>query len=422
MKEPDEIDLLFQSAFDGLELNPDPSVKDYIDHAIASKKKRRRFLFILFPVLFGAIGFAAILPFIQNEKQKKNEGIMHHTIQAITGAHAHSHATISSNKEGPFSGSPIKTNRSFAITKSIEDQSNFLFNPSTDKFISPDLPVDSGIETRTQEQLPQTNTTSEKLEDLNLIKQDSITAPENISDSTFASSLLDSTGLLISKELEKTGPDRGSSRWSLAVLTYWEGEKKRTVDFKNEPFINNKRELAAIHSATFYGKIELNRKIGHRWEVLTGIGFRSSKTVQYGYVSQIEIPIQGVSTGIPISIPDTVHLTEVQSFRVNSLVLPIGFAYSFLPENKLLIRLSGGAEFAYGQFAGKQLHPTLSAPAFHSFGYSIWLRPEVGYSFGKIRLVGFGTFNQSISQQLRWDFGPRRNPAFGGGIGLRFQL
>ena len=77
MKEPNEIDLLFQNGLDGLAFTPDPYVKENIDHAIASKKKRRRFLLILFPVLFGLTGFAAIGLFYQNQRENEHENKLH---------------------------------------------------------------------------------------------------------------------------------------------------------------------------------------------------------------------------------------------------------------------------------------------------------------------------------------------------------
>ena len=438
MKEHNEIDLLFQSALGGLELTPDASVKENIDRAIASKKKRRRFLFILFPVLFGIIGFAAILPFIQNEKQNENEEqkqhedfaklhtnikekqhvkLIHHSVQATTGAHSH----FVSNEEGQLPRGSFKTNRSFRTTKPIESQNNLSFN------LSPDLPIGSEIETRTQEHSPQTNITPEKKPvEQRPTEQDSIIANESKPDSTLANSPTDSTGLIVAKALEKMGPGKSPDRWSLAVLTYWEGEKKRALNFDNTPFIDQKRETARIHSSTFYGKIEINRRLAARWEVLTGIGFRSSKIVQYGYLERIEIPVEGASSGWPQpitpAIPDTIQRSEVQSFRVNSIVLPIGLAYSLPIGNKLKLRFSGGGEFAYGKIISRKSHPDLSAPKFNPFGFNIWLRPEIHYSFGRTQLFGFGTFNQALSQQLKWDFEPRRNPAFGGGIGLRIQL
>lgn len=413
MKEHNEIDLLFQSELSGLELTPNASVKEKIDRAIASKKKRRRFLFIFFPILFGITGLAAILPFIQNENEKQNENFIK------LDTHTKANEKQKQNGETIHRALPITTQSHINHSHS---HPNLSFNLSIAKFISSDLPVSLEIETRTQAH-PQTNTTSEKPEDQRLTKQDSITTNESSPDSTFANSQPDSTTLLVTKALEKMGAGKRPGPWSLTVLTYWEGEKKRSADFRNIPFANEKRETARIHSTTFYGKIEINRRFAGRWELLTGIGFRSSKIVQYGYLERIEFPIESLGSGGPQPIiPDTIQWSEVQSFRVNSVVLPIGLAYSLPIGNRFKLRLSGGGEFAYGQIANRKPHPDLSSPKFNPFGFNIWLRPEIHYSFGKTQLFGFGTFDQALSQQLKWNFEPRRNPAFGGGIGLRILL
>ena len=443
MKEHNEIDLLFQSALSGLELTPDLSVKKNIDRAITAKKKRRRFLFILFPLLFGITSFAAILPFIQNEntaalselrdvnekqhadfvklrthihtKENQNQRSIPHPLPIAPRIHTNSRSVKSS----------FKTNNHSSTTtnKSTESQNVLSVNPPSNKFLSSDVATDSKTETRTKEPIPQTNTTPEKTKDAERTKQDSITANENNPDSALVNSLPDSTDLIVP---EKIGPNKGEDRWSLAVLAYWEGEKTRPVDFRNEPFENQRRETARIHASTFYEKIEINRRFAERWEILTGIGFRSSKIVQYGYLERIETPVGDLSSGgtqpITSPIPDTIQWSEVQSFRTNSIVLPIGLAYSFPIGNKLQLRLSGGGEFAYGQITTRQSHPDLSAPKFNPFGFNVWFRPEIHYSFGRTQVFGFGTFNQALSQQLKWDFEPRRNPAFGTGIGLRIGL
>ena len=195
--------------------------------------------------------------------------------------------------------------------------------------------------------------------------------------------------------------------------------------FSDATFIDNQREIARVHSSTFYAKAEIGYQFNSALEILSGIGFRTSRMVQYGYLSKIEYPIEGVSSGVPEpdpTIPDTIHRSEKQSFRINSIVVPVGFAYTFPITNRINLRLSAGGEFAYGKITSRFVHPDLSTPKFNAFGCSLWLRPEIHYSFGKTQLFGFGTFNQSLSQQLKWNVNSHRNPAFGAGIGLRIRL
>lgn len=436
MKEHNEIDSLFESVFDGLTLTPDASVKENIDKAIASKKKRRRFLFILFPLLFGVTGFAATAYFYpisgkpvltQNEKQPRlpsgeNEAsILPHpvsnNIQNQESESLNVDVTLANDSKGKLNTrSKINTSTVTKIPKRAKTKTTF--TPGSKPVLPEPKRTDFQVEKN-----------SEKSENEILVEKDEVTVSENTSDSILSTP--DSTTHVIAEILKSTGnnlhlveDNEDPGKWSLAVLTYWEGEKKRDIGFQDEPFINNKREIASIHSSTFYGKIEINRKFGRRWELLTGVGFRSSKIIQYGSVDKIEFPLEGLGSVIPINppVPDTVLSKHVQSFRVNSVVLPIGFGYSIPLKYNMRISLAAGAEFAYGQFARETLDKNLSAPALRPFGCSVWIRPELYYSFGRIQLFGFGTFNQTLSQQLRWNFEPRRNPAFGGGIGLRIQL
>ncbi|MGV3612021.1 MAG: hypothetical protein ACO1N0_13775 [Fluviicola sp.] len=455
MKEHNEIDSLFESAFDGLTLTPDASVKENIDQAIASKKKRRRFLFVLFPVLFGTVGFAATLYFYQDEasnpllthavsndretelqslqaKNKKQTDTEKHSNIALTPKPTKSlsgnyPSKTRSTEKLPIKSSKAKSPLSSTIPKvAKQPKIKTTFTPGS-RLASSDKPISSQREPkRTDLQLEKT---PEKPETKTLAMQEEVALSENKSDSVFSTP--DSTSQIIAEILKSAGNNlqlaeetKNKGKWSLAALTYWEGEKKRSAGFQNEPFTDNKREIASIHSSTFYGKIEINRKFGRRWELLTGVGFRSSEIIQYGSVDKIEFPIEGLGSVIPISppVPDTVLSKHVQSFRVNSVVLPLGFGYSIPLKYNMRIRLAAGAEFAYGQFARETLDKNLSAPTLRPFGCSVWIRPELYYSFGRMELFGFGTFNQTLSQQLRWDFEPKRNPAFGGGIGLRIQL
>lgn len=444
MKEHNEIDSLFESAFDGLTLTPDASVKENIDQAIASKKKRRRFLFILFPVLFGVVGFAATLyfypfserttqekaPSAQNEKPILNRSGLNETrsdqsrrITTIKPNQSPNTAN-SSIRKVRVKKSGFKTTTSSIVAKSSnqpKSKTTLLVNRQAVSF-NEEISPKTGIEKTNF----QTESTPKNPESTGITQQDTLIVAEVKKDSTLANNSTDSANTTIPEITSNGLANKHAGKWSLAVLTYWEGEKKREIGFRNEPFVNNKRELASIHSSTFYGKIEINYAFTRRWEVLTGVGFRSSKIVQYGIVNKIKLPLEDLGSGIPNPInppvPDTVLYKHVQSFRVNSLVLPLGFAYSFPFKHNIRLRLAAGADFAFGHFARETLNKELSAPMFRPFGCSVWVRPELYYSFGKMELFGFGTFNQTFSQQLRWDFEPRRNPAFGGGIGLRIQL
>jgi hypothetical protein len=454
MKEPNEIDLLFQDGLNGLTFTPDPYVKENIDHAIASKKKRRRFLFILFPVLFGLTGFAAIGLLNQRGNEKRNASSANRPVAVIQEkdnpkqifnrsrlneeqyddntrnpsdqlAVNSSESQANSNRKTKITRNNVHTTGS---TKAVKPghrlKTKAVFIPG-DRLVPSEkqLSTETGFEPNRQN--VQADNTSEKPIGKIPAEQEVLAITENKPDSIVAP-LPYSASIAVLKALKHIGSNEGTGKWSLSVLTYWEGEKRRKNDFSNVPFMGNQREIARVHASTFYAKAEIGYRFNFGLEILSGIGFRTSHVVQYGYLSTIIPPLEGTSSGVPQPInppqPDTTHRSEKQSFRVNSIVLPIGFAYTFPITTKMGIRLSGGAEFAYGQITSRFVHPDLSAPKFNAFGCSVWLRPEFHYSFGRAQLFGFGTFNQSLSQQLKWNIDSRRNPAFGVGIGLRIQL
>lgn len=429
MKEPNEIDRLFQDGLDGFTLTPDTSVKEHIDRAIASRKKRRRFLFLLFPVLFALTGFAAIT--FYDRKEQETEISTKSTALAQQTGHSAFHenafpnpptSSISAKKDLPGEPSTSSASSSSLVRPAARHKSTPTI-PLKHQAVSSGEPKNS--ETGFKNPEPSIGFTAEEApihsrepETDNAIQPQPDHTLAAISDSSSTSSSAPA------EILKTTDSDNKSGKWSLSLLTYWEGEKRRNPEFGSQAFTDLQRENAGIHASTYYGKVEINRKLSLRSEILTGIGFRSSEMVQYGNLEKIKITIDGTSSGVPQpdQDPDTIRRSEKQSFHVNSLVLPIGFGYSIPIGTKLRIRLSAGTEFAYGHVSGKFTHPDLSAPKFRPFGCSVWARPELAYSSGRNEWFGFGTWNQSLSQQLKWNIEVPRNAAFGVGIGWRIRL
>ena len=443
MKELDEIDRLFQTTFEEFELTPDPAVKVNIDRALASKKKRR-FLFILFPVILGSITLAATLYFhsfsgkitaskhiasqnqlSKNEKsgsESTNKGVHHTetkptqiTIQVKTTSLTKNHPKRK-NFEG--NGSLGQTQSSGSI-KSKSELS------VSGKLVLLNAHPSAETETflQSNESLAQTNDQTKET-----LNQD--TTEKESQDSTITTLQADSLSDDITKTAETSDPlkiERISSKWSLAIVSGWENEKKRpSENFDTTSFSGNRREFAQIQSTCFYGKIELNRKLSNRFDAIAGLGFRSSKVKQTGslYSRDSVISIEGTSS---VPQPDSFayfinHQNGVLTYQMNSILLPLGLSFSTPLSQRFNFRLSGGTEFAYGWVANKQGSSDLSSARFRPFGWNVWLRPEIHYTLGRVQLFGFGTFNQSLYQQLKWDFEPRRNPSFGAGIGLLIRL
>lgn len=458
MKELDEIDQLFQTTFEGFELTPDPSVKAHIDRALASKKKRRRLLFILFPALL-SIGVATTIFYFQPASVK---GISRHS-ELTQNIPSQTHTTKTNNIDKQKETTAISLAKQSEKAPSIHNlhteekisgRKNALLRPGLsglsgeNSLMSLDLRSEKSFpengrnsailrptQSKTSLNLPAiTDTASPQI---NTLSPQTQSNPEENRELANASKQ-DSTGSDSTKtEIPARTPEticdpmdvvtKKPNNWFLAVITGWEGEKKRAFDtFDTTNFAGKRREFASIHSSSFYGRIELNRVLSYpRLNLIAGVGFRSSKVTQYGslYKRDSLIKHEGVSSAPSDSVVYFIdHQTGAQTYQVNSFSIPLGLSLMIPLNDQFQFRLSGGAEFAYGWMSKRKTLPEFSSPDFRPFGMNAWLRPEFHYTFGKYKLFGFGSFNQAISQQLKWDFTIRRNPAFGAGIGLLIQL
>ncbi|MNK08996.1 hypothetical protein D3C87_269430 [compost metagenome] len=433
MKELDEIDRLFQTTFEGFESTPDPSVKINIDRAIATKKKRRRFLFIWFPVLFGTMALAGILYFRPDSK--------HSFIAKKTQTNQQIQPRMEQSQTTP-------TVRGIQKNQAITNQT-LLTKNSTSKYAEKSAvkPVFTPIQipyiaANRDQKIPKAQTVqighSDRSQLIPTVDQTNpaeaeVSATENNSDSLTASAQADSaitTDLTTSINNPDLLPEvkKTHINWSVSLITGWENEARtQAKQFNSTLFPGTSKEFARIQSTSFYGKIELNRRINARFHAVIGLGFRSSRIRQYGsrYSSDSASVVEG-TTSSPI-IPDSVvyvskNQTGIRTFQLNSVTLPLGLSYSVLIGPRFGIRLSGGTEFIYSWMREKESPLQLTPPEFRPFGLNAWLRPEIHYSFGKFQLFGFGTINQPLVQQLKWNFEVNRNPAFGAGIGMLIHL
>lgn len=439
MKELDEIDQLFQTTFEGFESAPDPLVKLAIDRAIASKKKRRR-LFFWFPVLFGTAVLAAVLYFgtgqegqeIQavsnvqraqtDEKDQEIQTAQNSNPYSIPSGGANVKTAIQQTDRTPFKQATQKQIRSIKRnTTKYGEKRNFepgtLLTPAKmddSETPDPEIAVQSLVRPADSASgQPETNTIENNPDSLTASTSGDSAAVTNLTTST------DEPGLV--PEVKKEDVN-----WTLSVIAGWENEPRKPAerfDSLNLSLVSN--QFARIQSTAFYGKIELNRRINARFSALIGLGFHAAKITQYGSVHSLDsFPItEGVgSSPLPQYAYFTRQQNEVRVSQVNSVILPLGVSYSAPLGNEFRFRISGGTQFAYSWMTEKQAAPQLTAPEFRAFGLNAWLRPEIHYNFGKFQLFGFGTFNQALVRQLKWDFEVRRNPAFGAGIGMLIPL
>lgn len=434
MKKFDEIDRLFQAAFDGFEPAPDPSVKENIDRVINSGKKRRRPLFFFLSFFIGAIASGAVFYSISfSDKmplaERDNSSLHNNAIQT----------NQEKNRSNP--GQP-GAESSFQKIRSVgkpDDNKTIAFGKRTDHVTGNEKNTSADNKDRDPE-----NRTTVSMEEERIKSQTDthtpITYEKNPADpstkkdhatlDTSDDPVADTLGKSIleivaeKNSIEPVMPI--SNKWYLTAFAGWEGERTRPFEgLDSNGLSGGNKEFARVHSSSFYGKIEMNRNLTGRLDIIMGVGFRSAKITQYGSLYAMDSML--VDPEFTSAAPDSFayfvkNETGEQIFRVHSVLLPIGLAYSLPIGQQFDLRLSAGTEFSYGWLTDDIQLPNFSNPQFRPFGWNVWMRPEVHYAFGKFRLIGFANINHALFQQLKWDVTTHRNPSFGGGLGLRVDL
>ncbi len=415
MKEFNEIDQLFQTTLEGFEITPAPSVKENIDRVIAAKKRRKKFLFFL--LLVPVIGGAAFLFYPPREILPAHQPVLSSAAKNAVQNNTPEQTALSgsgnqlmhkeNDREKASNNHPGTDHHS---RKQHNETPHNTATPVSGNDSNPSFITAPGAGSGLlSEHINESDT-------LSTIQNDSISGTVN---TISAENTIESEQL--AKKHEKV------SRWSIVFYKGWEGGKTKAVEHPDMSDLSNEnKESVRIHTSSFYGKAEINRRLTENLSLFTGIGFRSSSVKQSGSLYVKDSTWNGPNDNVSATPVTYVYflkkLENEQRFLLNSLILPIGAAYSLPITGKLNLRFAGSAICSYGWLREIQLHPALSKPHFRSFGWEILLRPEIHYRFGKFRLIGYGTISHTLSEQLRWETTTAQRPLFGGGIGLWINL
>lgn len=421
MKELDEIDHLFQETFDGFEVIPEPSVKERIDRSLASEKRRRRFLLIFLPLV--AFSMATLII-----------GIVYlpsNQLTVVSPDKAGSVKTKSVHRYTKQDSFTVKSNTDEVVKESTREENSKHVELKNTHFYPTGKNTETNDRAVFEEQtIPATETNGSAhllLSEINNADTDTITrlaADNSIDDSSEVNT---SESLAVQDEsLKNQVKTEAASRWYMSGFTGWEGEKAKSFESLNSNDLSSVgREFAGIRSSSFYGKVEMNYELPVGLDLIAGLGFRSTEVRQQAtryFRDSIPGPID-ITTSAPTSYVYFAREEQGQQvFRVNSLIVPIGIAGSVAIGRSFFIRCAAGTEFSYGWLNRMQVEPAFSHPVFRPFGWNLWVRPELHYPIGSVRLIVYGTYNQAVYEQLKWEIASKRNPLFGAGIGVRVRL
>ncbi len=422
---------MFQTAFDEYEAIPDASVKENIDRAIAAKEKKRRFFIFFFPFFAFSCILATITYFYlpkeqsehitKTESNKSNETIQNineeKTINSVSNTEVKHNKTIENKTE--------KSAPNLQHFHVIEQQKIQKSQLNSEVLKSSEKALNSILESEQLQKPTNVDQTSIESALVSIPVDEVASTNQTPVDTTTAREAKDSISVVDSKEIPiaiDLTPVL-ESKWYLTVLGGWEGssgkpfqQQENTTDLS---LVGT--ELARVQSKSFYGKMEVNRKLTTKFHLLAGIGFKSTLSKQYGSLYSLDsIYVENEITSTPSGSFSNFIRHEIgeQQFRVNSLLFPIGLAYDQSIGRNFHFRLSLGTEFLVGWKKTLKSQPIFSAPTFRSFGWNAWVRPEIHYSLKHIRFIAFGTVSHTFTHQLNWNIDTQRRPSFGGGIGL----
>lgn len=446
MREFDEIDRLFQDSFDAFEVIPDPSVKANIDNALLAEKRKRRFFFWLFPVLF-AIGLPTYFLFKTSATKQEHE-VAQAAIPVEKQTLVHQKAKTELREENASHVKPSKTNAvpnvSGLPAKSANDEwlqkqnsekrekSEKIQKRNENNFIRSkmDEKTDEIVQNRPKakndfvEKREIATTSLEKPnQEPEKPKKDENSRENPSFDSTSSHTLENEAN-----SIKIAAPKPLVKKWSVALYAgydwstkNWSLTKQAPVYDTLVPIDNFNRYTSQFYSAKF----ELNRRINPKFDVIVGLGYQWNairKLETYYFKDQEAISGGGTTTTLDTNDYTVSQITESQNMHVSSLVLPFGMGYSTKLNTKVDFRLAAVAEMSFGKLKKEKDNWELSNPSFRSVGLNLSIRPELNYSFGKMKLGIYGTINQPIRNQLVWTNFSYSYTRWGGGFSIRYPL
>jgi hypothetical protein len=424
MKEPENIDDMFKSAFDEFSVTPDASVKSVIDVNLFTINKRFKIGFWLFFICstVGLISFifGIFLSPIPSQKYNQNETtISDKLIQGDVDSNFHmnkNHSEISTTSKRSIQNddNPFKT-----------ETPNFIIKNKTElKLINPNYKEMALIKSNINQPIIENKLINDykQLKKNQLLDVDVLEIGTSTSFIQERSDYLDLVSLSRDSKFnyldEKEIENRPKQSLTAFISFGFESTTSERTQLKYEKLENGKVQFNTSEII-----LEYRRSILNDFELNLGMGYAHNKIIQFGEITVWDSINDNVSISNPnnpVYTPN--YFSDDVNYRFQQIHLGIGLSYSHSLFQNWKLDLSAGSEFRIGQVKMMNEGSIFEAPEIKSLGVSIYFRPAVEYKIGKYSLLAFGQINQNIISQLSWSFIETRNPRFGGGIALRYNF
>lgn len=452
MKEFDNIDTLFQDAFDGFEALPDPNLKALIDKQINQSNGTKLFLSWFFPVLL-VLGTVSYFTFAIPSEKKKND-----LNEREIGDQTQSNSQISKLESKK---SLLSQNSSVQNSNSKSDNTKIIIQDSEKSFnYNTKLKSKVGNTTKMHTQKTTSNSDLSLKSAFRDLKAQELKTPllneefeRNQGDDRSISNrnsdlmgnrevgslvITDVSAIFNNNELQLLGNVSNSSRavttsknkttFSLQpILGFESGRLNKEVPESVTGALQVKNEFANLRIQSFYGKFEVGTSFFRRFiacDVFTGIGYKSLQVTQKG--ARFDLDSSANSSGLsPGGTWDyfATKSTGQQKFTVNSIIVPIGLSYDLILSERLIWTQNGIWEMSFGNFRQIENNPMFTNPKFNKVALQVGWRSQLHFKLNtqnNISLFAFGSADYIVKQHVTWDFVVQTPYLFGGGVGVKY--
>lgn len=474
MKERDEIEDLFSSAFGNFEKMPPVDVKAAIDDQLfktPARKRKKGFIWIL-PALLLLIGGLWIgynsfddvngqnepvsakadgqvssfngnsvpqasekesgtdLDAAKNVPDSDDKAIARNqTNQKQHNEDASSETTILRNTPQVLKGSkrsermvqPVQKQTVASVDKNTPDGSlhSNVSEPSEQKFAET---TNSGSEVASETKNSEKEVINEKAEGSDVAKNDQ--------EKSEASATKEPESPEVTPALTQSVPQKNKKNWSLSLLagpTY--GSSKLNQPDSTEFFMKEEIGFAVGVESTFmvgqnWG-ITAGLDINKRTDILNRMGYENIYLGQgYDYIYDPQVT-DSVIDSILVDLygPSEQSYKQTQFISHFSVAVPVYFTKYFALGQKLGMEVNGGLRFSYVSNKLSMNFYSLPEPKFKSVGIRASLRPQVIYMLDNgIGIGGYVNAGYDLIPAISWDNIKRSRLDLGGGVLLRYSF
>lgn len=183
--------------------------------------------------------------------------------------------------------------------------------------------------------------------------------------------------------------------------------------------------------------LETNYSFSRRFGAGVGVDYFHRDTKMIGAYNTTDSVLTGGSWVInnpsqPDSLQDSTYFEtydvttsnqQISSLtRQTSIGVPIYLTYSIPIATRFSFRLSAGAHFSYYTFKVQFEDAGLPESSFSNFGVNAMLRPEFIYSFNRFGIGVYGKMTYDFNHGVNWTSISRQRYGFGGGVVMKYKF